>query len=89
MGVPKTDLTGQKVGELSVIEYIGKGKWRCQCSCGKEKLVDTGKLLNMTVTSCGHDRDYSTRIKDITGQNIGEWKVLEYLGNQKYNCLSS
>jgi hypothetical protein len=37
------DLTGQKFGRLTAIEYVegpeGKSAWRCRCDCGNEKLV--------------------------------------------------
>lgn len=31
---PRKDLKDQKFGSLSVIEYAGNGKWKCQCECG-------------------------------------------------------
>jgi len=30
------ELTGQTVGELTVLRYAGYRKWVCQCSCGRE-----------------------------------------------------
>lgn len=86
MGFPKTDLTGRKIGKLSVIEYVGRGKWKCKCECGKYKNIDTGKLVNNIITSCGHDKSHSTKFIDITNQRFGDWVVLEYKGRQKWLC---
>ena len=52
------DLTGQKFGNLTVIERKGSNKegkalWLCKCSCGN-KITTTGKLLRKGETkSCG------------------------------------
>lgn len=40
MMTKRIDLTGQKFGEWTVIEYVGDSKWKCKCSCGTEKNVD-------------------------------------------------
>ena len=48
------DLTGQKFGELTVLERTkerqdGYCVWRCRCSCGKEILVNTKRLQRGTM----------------------------------------
>lgn len=57
------DLTGQKFGELLVLEraedYIlpcGKHQtmWKCQCSCGKITITRALQLKNGESQSCGH-----------------------------------
>ena len=58
------DLTGQTFGELTVLKRddTRKGKnayWLCKCSCGKEKSVETRKLLSGETKSCGHLRRQS------------------------------
>lgn len=83
---PREDLTGQKFREWEVLEYIGSGKWRCRCSCNKEKVVQTTSLTSGKSKSCGHN---STAFKDLTGKQFGEWTVLYYLGNQKWKCKCS
>lgn len=50
------DLTGQRFGNLTVIEiaYETKSdtKWLCQCDCGLKIDVEARKLLNGTITTC-------------------------------------
>ncbi len=52
----KIDLTGQRFGNLTVIEiaYETKSdtKWLCQCDCGLKIDVEARKLLNGTTTTC-------------------------------------
>lgn len=56
------DLTGQRFGRLTVIEYAGKRvspngttstMWKCKCDCGNIKDVRQGNLRNGTTQSCG------------------------------------
>jgi hypothetical protein len=53
----KIDLTGQKYGHLTVIQYdqqkYGKIYWVCLCQCGKSSSVCTGNLRSGAVRSCG------------------------------------
>lgn len=56
--MPKAlDITGERYGELTVIEKAnsrnGKTYWKCKCSCGKEKEVQTCHLRNGSIKSCG------------------------------------
>lgn len=55
--MPKIDLTGQKFGNLTVIEYLGRKNhssfWRCKCDCGKVVDCYYGNLKRGTTTSCG------------------------------------
>ena len=63
------DLTGQKFGELEVLNFNGykeytkkshdkittssRAMWRCKCSCGNEVVVDATKLTTGWTKSCG------------------------------------
>lgn len=52
------NLAGCVFNRLTVIEKTsqrkyGKVLWKCICSCGKEKLVNTSQLLNGSIKSCG------------------------------------
>lgn len=52
------DLTGQRFGRLTVIEYAGtdkggKARWRCRCDCGKETIVIGKNLRSGRTKSCG------------------------------------
>lgn len=51
------DLTGMKFGELEVIEKAPRNgrkiQWRCKCSCGNERIVDSNHLTQGHTRSCG------------------------------------
>lgn len=84
------DLTGAVFGEWTILGYLGQSYWLCKCSCGVEKKVHAKILKNGSSTSCGH----STRaLRDITGQQFGEWTVLgkaEYKNHRQYwKCVCS
>lgn len=53
----KLDLSGQKIGHLTVLkpsENIGtKTAWICRCDCGQETTVKTDHLRSGHTTSCG------------------------------------
>ena len=61
--MPLNDLTGQRFGQLTVIErakdYISPdgfskaAMWRCRCECGNETTVIGRNLKNGAVKSCG------------------------------------
>lgn len=53
------DMTGQTVGEWTVIKRVENGKngsarWLCRCTCGKERIVEGGTLRAGRSNSCGH-----------------------------------
>ena len=55
------DLTGQRFGRLTVVEYIGKERkngqvrnlWKCICYCGNEKITTDNNLIVGHVKTCG------------------------------------
>ncbi len=47
------DMTGKKIGRLTVLDYVGKCKWRCVCECGVEKAIDGSMLRKDLTRSCG------------------------------------
>lgn len=76
---------GDRFGEWEVLSYEGNKKYLCRCSCGTEKLVLRGNLLNGTSTSCGHNKNH---YGDLTGKQINEWTVLGKEG-YLYKCQCS
>lgn len=55
---PKLELAGQKFGRLTAIERAfsnkhGNSQWLCQCECGKLVVVNSQKLKQGHVKSCG------------------------------------
>jgi hypothetical protein len=51
------DIKGQKFGRLRAIKYLGWVKyskvWLCKCDCGEKRNVESRKLRNGIVISCG------------------------------------
>ena len=80
------DLTGKRFGDWLVLgKEKGGYRWICQCQCEKKKIsFNTAyDLCTGKTKSCGHGYN---EFYDISGQQFGLWKVLEYEGNQYYKC---
>ena len=71
---PKEDLTGMTFNEWHVLEYTGKGKWRCQCSCGTIREIQGTHLKIGRTKNCGHNA--TNKKLDLTGMDFGDWHVL-------------
>ena len=78
---PKQDLTNQKFGMLTPVEWLRGGKWRCVCDCGNETVVDTRNLKKGHTQSCGCKNRMSKNVKDMSGFENDYLKVLERFGN--------
>ncbi len=46
------DLTGQKHGNLTVVKYVGGGRWQCRCACGQVKNILASTLLRHAALRC-------------------------------------
>lgn len=81
------DLTGLIFGKIDVISYAGDSYWNCKCNCEHktEWKVRGYELRTGKVTQCKKCADESRR-DDLTGQEIYNWKIKEYIGNKKYLC---
>lgn len=90
------DLSGQKFGRLTVIEYDHGGRpagtfYKCRCDCGKQIVVSRSHLVDGHTNSCGcynKERIHETHFKnDMIGEKFGKLTVLEYVGrNQKLSA---
>lgn len=51
------DLTGQRFGRLTVLEFAGRKNrhryWKCRCSCGAVKIIEGSHLKCGKAKSCG------------------------------------
>lgn len=80
------DLTGMQFGRLTAKEIVGKGTrsqgdlWRCECSCGGEKIVPARYMLNQHTTSCGCINAEKKAKLDITGQRWGRLVAVKHVG---------
>lgn len=89
------DLTGEKFGRLTVIEYSHKdGRyhyWKCKCDCdGKELLVKGDYLRKGQIKSCGClkvERCKSKKPKiDLVGKVFGDLTVESYVKHSYWKC---
>ena len=84
MGGATRDLTGERFGDLVVLEKADGLQnryytWRCRCDCGKEVIVNTRNLTANRTTHCGckaKDRISTCRHKDRTGIKYGALTAL-------------
>ena len=82
------DLTGQVFEDLTVIEYIGKGKsrgavWKCLCICGKECLAYGGQLRAAMRVSCGC-RSQSRITQTGVNRVYGSYKAMALRRKRKF-----
>lgn len=86
------DETGNIYGYLTVIKRgpngrDGRVQWICDCKCGtKEIIVSGSQLRNGKTKSCGcyqKEQTMKACIKNLTGQTIGNFYVIESFGSGK------
>lgn len=90
------DLTGQRFGELTVVERAenykhGGAQWLCKCECGVEKVVRAGSLRGAKVKSCGCLGPHGVP-KDIAGKKFGMLIAVERVdstldGRSLWRCV--
>lgn len=86
------DLTGKKIGKLTILELIHrnledktKSIWKCRCECGNEVTrKHKGLLINKGKASCGKGK-CNKIFEDLTGKFFGELEVISYEGNGSNN----
>ena len=82
------DLTGRRFGELTVLrraenDQLGKVRWVCRCSCGKETTVQALRLKSGRTRSCGCKRYGAAHNRyDLTGQRFGRLMALYHVSKE-------
>ena len=89
------DLSQKKFGNLVAVQSYGVNKWGnhlwlCRCSCGKTKIVASGKLTSGRSTNCG------CKTSEIKAQNAsthgitigGKPRTLVIWNGMKARCLN-
>lgn len=76
------DMTGQKVGKLTILEEAGRGRdnriaWRCLCDCGTEKNITGHDLRRGHVKSCGCYRREMHRLPSGEARRNRIYKLYE------------
>lgn len=46
------DYTGQRLGKLLLLEYVGKNKWKCLCDCGYSFEINSQSLRKQNQRRC-------------------------------------
>ena len=59
------DISGRKSGQLTAIEHVGGGYWRCVCACGNETVVNGSQFRKGKVKSCGCLRSAAQRASSV------------------------
>ena len=77
------DLTGQKFGEWTALEWKGDGRWICKCSCGNWKILPINLVASGRSKSCGHA---TTALKDISGRKFGKLLAIRYTKDKLWEC---
>lgn len=74
------DLTNQKFGKLTIIEYAGSDRdrstWKCECECGNIVIVNQMELAHGDTLSCGCLRSSfgELRIEELLKENQIEYQ---------------
>ena len=83
-------MIGNKYGSLTVLEYVGKSKFRCKCDCGNETIANGDSLLNGRRKSCGKCKPEKER-EELIGKRFGKLTVTSFAyskDNRLYwNCV--
>lgn len=83
------DRTGQVFGRLTLIEYVGGGKWKCKCECGNDKIAATNNIVKGHILSCGcFRRERAATLNPA--YEVGEYGSTEYLAwrNMMIRCYN-
>lgn len=79
-------IAGHRYGLLRVLEPVGKNAkglilWRCQCDCGQEVILPSGRLGPLGTKSCGCLRCRKrplSRLHNLVGRRYGRLKVVSF-----------
>ena len=62
-------LEGERVNSLTVLEYVGKSKWKCRCDCGNITIKTSCDLKNKRAKTCGK---CTSQIFDMVDKPYGD-----------------
>lgn len=88
MRKPQKDLSLQRFGKLTVLNFAGNSKWMCACDCGNQKAVMTANLIRGNTKSCGCIKKIASS-KRATKHGYFGTKVHRSWVNIKRRCLDS
>lgn len=79
----KNDLLGNTFGDITVIESVGRGRYKCKCICGAEKIVAGGDVRRGSGIKCTHFIDEER--DELLGKKYGDLTVISRVG-ALYKC---
>lgn len=89
------DLSGQKFGRLTVLEFshFSKDKkrtyWKCRCDCGKEIITRADGMKSGHTNSCGcYNKDVVAEIKPSKTHGLSDEKVYKIWAGMKNRCYN-
>lgn len=74
------DLAGTHVNNLTVIRYVGKSRWECECNCGNITIKPAQNLISGRAVSCG-----KCSKENLVGRAFGDLQVIERLHTRKHD----
>lgn len=87
MGRKAIDLTGERFGKLTVIEYAGsKNKhtmWKCKCDCENETIISGDSLKRGKSKSCG-----CLQRKAVTKHKMYDTRIYHIWRHMKERCYN-
>lgn len=90
------DLTGQRFGHLTVVEFVGRRRhpgggvssmWKCQCECGNECIVSNSGLRSGT-QSCGCKRIKRGKESHLYKHGESNTRLYKIWSDMKKRCYS-
>ena len=95
MSKPRTNLTGQRFGKLSVVDKIVPPKGRtlfvCVCDCGKQVTLNGSDLQSGNTKSCGCLRVEKSKLSNLkhgatlNGKHTGAYRSWTTMKSRCYN----
>ena len=89
------DLTGRKIGRLTVLKRVGSDKnkkalWLCRCECGNEKVICSNTLLRKNKTLSGGCLAKEILINRNTTHNLTKEsrRLYKIWANMKSRCYN-
>ncbi len=82
----RNDLTGKKIGKLTILKRLPKSKsyieYECECECGNIITKSYSSLVSSIGQKCCPDCRVAN-VEDISGQKFGRLKAIRYIGKSK------
>lgn len=85
----KTDLEGQRFGELVAIKPVGSDgnitNWLCKCDCGKDTIVARNNLISGRTKTCGHGCNVTKSFESFAKYNFIDGTSIAGINRKELN----